>query len=407
MSKYFIFHDPPMKRKKVFVPVIMYHTIGNPNDQWRHNRLTCPYQLFESQLKWLKNKHFQSISLQQLYDYMSQGKSIPKNSIVLTFDDGYLDNWVFAYPLLKKYGFSGTLYINPDFVEQRKDCRKTLDDVWEKKIKLNQLETTGFLSWDELKKMNNDGIMDVQSHTLTHALYFKNNTIIDFRHPGDSYIWMTWNNHPTKKPYLQIDQEDLISYGEPVYEYGKALEVKRFFPDPRVSQYLVSSVNTMGGKEFFQQPDWKKKLLELAQCFKKENELNERYETEEEYDNRIRFELQRSKEIIEKQLSKTVHFLCWPIGAATQKAVDISFDVGYLSSTVASDMKREERRRKKNTFGEDPSRIYRIGAGLYRRGSKGYQYNNGLLFLFSLYDFQQRKIIGKISKMILIGITKL
>jgi hypothetical protein len=70
-------------------------------------------------------------------------------------------------------------------------------------------------------------------------------------------------------------------------------------------------------------------------------------------------------------------------------------------------MKREDRRKKKNTFGEDPTRIYRIGPGLHRRGSKGYQYNNGLLFLLSLYDFQERKIIGKISKLTLATISRL
>ena len=396
-----------MMRKKIYVPVIMYHTIGQPNREWRYSHLTCPYNLFESQLKWLKNKQFHSISLKQLYEYMNEGIKIPDNSVVLTFDDGYLDNWVFAYPLLKKYGYTGTIYINPDFVEPRNLCRKTLKDVWENKIELGNLETTGFLSWPELKEMCKDGVMDVQSHTMTHTQYFKNNTIIDFRHPGDPYIWITWNNNPDKKPYLQVDNEELVVYGEPIYEYGKALEVKRYFPDQNLSKHLTSYVKEMGGKEFFLNPDWKKKLMGLVESYKKENELDDTYETEEEYIKRIMYELKESKEIIEKKLNTTVNFLCWPIGGATQKAVNISSEVGYISSTVASDMKRDERRRKKNTYGEDSSRIYRIGAGLYRRGMKGYQYNNGILFVLSLYDFQGRKIMGKISKMILVGITKI
>ena len=47
--------------------------------------------------------------------------------IVLTFDDGYLDNWVFAYPLLEKYNLRGTIFVNPEFVdpslEIRANCR--------------------------------------------------------------------------------------------------------------------------------------------------------------------------------------------------------------------------------------------------------------------------------------------
>jgi len=387
--------------------VIMYHTIGQPNKEWRYSHLTCPYTLFESQLKWLKNKHFHSISLKQLYDYMNEGKKIPDNSVVLTFDDGYLDNWVFAYPLLKKYGYAGTIYINPDFIDPRDIRRKTLQDVWEKNTELNALQTMGFLSWPEMREMLKEGVMDIQSHTMTHALYFKNNTIVDFRHPGDPYTWMTWNNNPDKKPYLQADNDELITYGEPIYDNGKALEVKRYFPDQNLSKHLISYVKEMGGKEFFLSPDWKKRLSKIAKDYKKSHELDDRYETEEDYQKRILYELKESKDIIEKKLNINVMFLCWPIGGATQKAVEISSEVGYISSTVAADMKKEIRRRIKNTYGEDPSRIYRIGSGLYRKGSKGYQYKNGLLFVLSLYDFQERLIIGAISKMVLTGITKI
>jgi peptidoglycan/xylan/chitin deacetylase (PgdA/CDA1 family) len=396
-----------MERKKIYVPVIMYHTIGNPNKKWRNSSLTCPYKLFESQLKWMKKKKFHTISLKQLYDFMNEGINIPDNSVVLTFDDGYLDNWVFAYPLLKKYGYIGTIYVTPEFVDPRDLYRKTLQDVWDKKSELNNLQTTGFLSWLEIREMIKEGVMDIQSHTMTHTLYFKNNTIIDFRHPGDPYIWTTWNNNPDKKPYLQVDNDELITYGEPIYEFGKALEVKRYFPDQNLSRHLISYVKEMGGKNFFLHPDWKKRLIEIAESYKKTNELKDKYETEEEYLKRILYELKESKEILEKKLNIDVNFLCWPIGGATQKAVEISSEVGYVSSTVAGDMKKDVRRKIKNTFGQSPSRINRIGSGLYRKGIKEYQYNYGLLFVLSLYAFQERRIIGKTSKMILAGITKI
>ena len=380
----------------------MHHTIGCPNKQWKRFHLTCPYRVFESQLKWMKNKNFHTISLKQLYDYMNEGINIPKNSVVLTFDDGYLDNWVFAYPLLKKYGFMGTIYVNPEFVDIRNICRKTLQDIWDKEIEMDQLETIGFLSWPEMREMVKEGVMDIQSHAMTHNVYFKNNTIVDFRHPGDSYIWMTWNNNPNKKPYLQADNPELISYGEPIYEYGPALEVNRYFPDENLSKYLITYVKEIGVKNFFLYPDWKKRLLEITESYKKENILNDKFETEEEYLKRIRYELKESKEIIEKRLNIGVNFLCWPNGGATKKAVEISKEVGYISSTMARDIRNDVRREIKNTFGDDPSRITRIGSGL-----SWDQYKNGLLFILSLYTFQERKIIAPISKVILGGIQKL
>jgi len=387
-----------MRVKKIYVPVIMYHSIGYPNKEWSGSNLTCPFKLFESQLIWMKKRNFHTISLRQLYDYMDEGIHIPNNSVVLTFDDGYLDNWVFTYPLLKKYGYCGTIYVSPEFVDPRNLQRKTLQDVWDNTIGMNNLQTNGFLSWPEMKEMIKDGIMDIQSHTMTHTLYFKNNAILDFRHPGDRYIWMTWNNYPDKKPFLQIDNDELIPYGEPVYEYGKALEVKRYFPDPNLSKYLISYISEMGGKNFFSNPDWKKKLIEVANSYRKSNALEEKYETEEEYEKRIIYELKESKEIIQKRLNIDVNFLCWPIGGATPKTVEISSKVGYISSTDANDMKKDIRRHIKNTYGENPSRIYRIKAGFYPKGNKSYRYKNGFLFVLSLYDFQERKIIHNTSK---------
>ena len=73
------------------VPVVMYHSIGVSNEKWKSNYLTCNYQIFENQLKWIKRKGFKTISLMDLYSHMKQGKKIPKKAIVLTFDDGFLE----------------------------------------------------------------------------------------------------------------------------------------------------------------------------------------------------------------------------------------------------------------------------------------------------------------------------
>ncbi len=88
----------------VNVPVIMYHSIGQNNPDWLWNHLITPVNLFEAQIKLLFKKGFNSIRLQELYNHMKYNNKLPDNPIVLTFDDGYLDNWVYAFPILKKYG---------------------------------------------------------------------------------------------------------------------------------------------------------------------------------------------------------------------------------------------------------------------------------------------------------------
>jgi len=394
-------------KKETIVPVLMYHSIGIPNEKWIYNHLTCPYNIFESQLMWLKKKQFHTISLQQLYSHMSEGRKLPKNPVVLTFDDGYLDNWVFAYPLLKKYGFSGTIYLSPEFVDPAISNRKNLDDFWKTNINLKKLKTTGFLSWEELIEMEKEGVMDIQSHAMSHTLYFKNNKIINFRHPKDPYNWITWNQNPDKKPFLQLDDDKLIQYGEPVYEYDKSLGTKRFFPDKNLSEHLISYVKKQGMEKFFKIKDWKKILFKIAKTYKKKNKLNERFETEVEYEKRIRYELEKSKEIIENKLNKDVEFLCWPGGGISNKALEIALDTGYISSTVASDMTDDDREKIKNKNQENPLRINRMGTTFYWNKIAGYDnkiiYKKGFLLILSLYDYQGRKISGIVNKSIFLG----
>jgi peptidoglycan/xylan/chitin deacetylase (PgdA/CDA1 family) len=390
------------------VPVVMYHTVGIPNRKWQWNHLTIPYKVFEDQLKWIKNKGFNSITLQQLYDYMKLGTDLPNNPIVLTFDDGYLDNWVFAHPLLKKYGFKGVIYVNPEFVDPRNIIRDNLESVWEGNAKMDELETIGYLSWQEMMKMENEGIIDIQSHSMTHTWYPTGSKIIDFRHPGDSYIWMTWNNHPEKKPFLHLDDDKLVNPGEPVYESSRAIGAKRYFPDENLKEHLIDYVKKEGGSDFCRTRKWREKLFEIANRYKEENQIDERFESEKEYEERIYWELQKSKDIIENKLNKDVNFLCWPGGAITGKALEISKDVGYYSSTAAKDI-ADKRRFLRNKYGEDPFRINRFGTSLYwdrvESAESKIKYKNGFYFVLYLDYYQGKKIVAPLIRVTLAGIN--
>ena len=105
-----------MKKRVPKIPVIMYHSVGPNNPDWIWHHLITPIKIFEDQIKHLSKKGFNSVTLKELYDYMIYNNKISENPIVLTFDDGYLDNWVYAYPILKKYEMKGTIFVNPDFV---------------------------------------------------------------------------------------------------------------------------------------------------------------------------------------------------------------------------------------------------------------------------------------------------
>jgi hypothetical protein len=347
------------------VPVFMYHSVGIPEKKWVWNYLTCPWQIFESHLKWLKKNNYNTISLSQLYQYIFEENEIPEKSVVLTFDDGYADNYVFAYPLLKKYGFKGTIFVNPDFVDPRTENRKKLGDT----NTTDDLETTGFLSWNEMREMECEGVMDMQSHALTHTWYPVSSEIIDFRHPGDTYHWMTWNDHPSQKPFLQLDNPELTRLGAPVYKHEKSLSSSRVFPKPEIEKMLVAFVQLHGGIQFFKIKNWKEILFKQTQQFSEKISASESIG---EYHLRIEHELKTSKQLLEQNLNKKVEFLCWPGGSGTKQGALIAERVGYKMSTAAKDITPDLRKKIVNRKSQKYNRIGRLSPVLKTTGS-GYE----------------------------------
>lgn len=373
------------------VPVLMYHTVGIPDPDWQGQYLTCPHGIFEDQMRWLKKYGFVTVTLSDLYDYIFNEKRLPKKSVILTFDDGYADIWIFAYPIMKKYGFKGTVFVNPEFVDTRDIIRKRLDEVGSASA-IEPRDIRGFLSWQEMAEAEMEGVFDIQAHAMTHTWYPTTDRIIDFRHPGDTYIWMTWNGNIERKPFLQLDDEDLIKWGDPVYEHGKSLSSPRFFPNEKIAISIREHVSQHGGREFFDRPDWKETLFNKAEILKRDQDTG-RYESEEEYRKRLRTELSESKRIIEEKLEKKVDYMCWPGGSGTETGTLIAKEIGYKMSTTANDMPLSVRTRLSNIPSQKSDRVARIPPGLYWDGRMTADsrpvYDTGLTLVLNLLAYKK------------------
>jgi peptidoglycan/xylan/chitin deacetylase (PgdA/CDA1 family) len=323
---------------KIAVPVIMYHTVGVVDPGWRWQFLTLPWQIFEDQLRFLQAHGYTAIRLEQLYAYQKGEGDIPARPVIFTFDDGYLDNWVYAFPLLKKYGFCGTVFVNPEFVDPATVCRPNLEDLWAGRCREPDLPGMGFLSWAELRAMA--GVIETQSHAMTHTWYPSGPDIVDFRHPGDEHVWMDWNSHPARKwEYLQDSWQLPPCFGEPVYQHQKSLQGKRFFPDQSLGAHLKAFV-AAAGSEFFQRNDWREVLQGRADAYRSANALDERLESDAEFLERLDWELGESRRIICEKLGDRAPFLCWPGGGYGSAALGAARRY-YLASTLASSDRQE------------------------------------------------------------------
>ena len=366
--------DLPSSRVKKIeapkVPIVIYHSVA---DEHRHlwSFMSLPIRLFERQLMYLKRKAFKTVTLYDVYEYLKSGKSLPAKSIVLTFDDGFLDSWVYVFPLLKKYGMKGTVFVTTDFVDPSEERRPTIEDVWSGRQSENDLRWWGYLSWAEMRRMYESGVMDFQSHARTHTWYFNSDKIIDFHHPHDAYVWLGWNTNPEKK-YAWLNQRfhEGVPWGTPIYTYDQALLTRRYYEDHSLTKALVHYIEQRGGVGFFDRRDWKQDLFEVADQYRSNHASEGFYESEGEYFERVRDELNYSKKTIEEKLNKSVDFFCWPCGDFSENLHRMAVEEGNYLATVTA-------RKRPNQFGSDPSLIDRT----YFRADYGGPWKESLIYL--------------------------
>lgn len=123
------------------IPVLMYHSVEYEKD----NPVRISPKNFKEQMKYLYDNHYTTLTLDELYRYFQNGIEIPEKSVVITFDDGYEDNYTNAYPILKEYGFKAVIF----------EITNTID------------KDLAYLTSSQLIEMEQNGI-DIESHTVSH-----------------------------------------------------------------------------------------------------------------------------------------------------------------------------------------------------------------------------------------------
>jgi peptidoglycan/xylan/chitin deacetylase (PgdA/CDA1 family) len=126
----------------------MYHRILDlPEDAGAAQRdYTVSPAQFEEQLRYMKEQGFQPIRLYDLNAHLQLGSPLPDRPVIVTFDDGYRDNFTAAFPLLQKYGFTATFFINTQPIHD---------------------EYPAYMTWEQVRQMSRQG-MDVESHSHSH-----------------------------------------------------------------------------------------------------------------------------------------------------------------------------------------------------------------------------------------------
>ena len=139
--------------------ILMYHMIRERLPGGRFNKLRVPPTAFERQLRYLVEHGWRFAFLSELGE-----REFPAKTVVLTFDDGYRDNYLAAHPLLLKYGAKATLFLVVDRFDRDWSTTKKAHHASGELMREEKLDDA------ELRAMLDSGVWEIGAHTETHAL---------------------------------------------------------------------------------------------------------------------------------------------------------------------------------------------------------------------------------------------
>lgn len=130
------------------IPILMYHHVVEEGKDV--NKITITTNRFEEDMKYLKGKGYTTISFEELIDHKEGNRELPKKPIIITFDDGYDDNYKNAYPILKKDNMQATIFV----IGSRIGISNYNNDT-----------RYSYFSWEQAKEMYESGIIEIQPHS--------------------------------------------------------------------------------------------------------------------------------------------------------------------------------------------------------------------------------------------------
>ena len=136
--------------------VLMYHKVND----LPANPLTMPVSLFDEQMDQLRVLGYTVVGLEAVLDHYVNGKPLPAQAVLITFDDGYHDNLGNASRVLRKYGYPAVLFVPIGYLDDRRPLPHE-----------EHLAAHGILNptvdWDQLAELEREGVR-IESHGISH-----------------------------------------------------------------------------------------------------------------------------------------------------------------------------------------------------------------------------------------------
>ncbi len=201
------------------LPILMYH--GVTRDPSQVSRFVISEEMFEQDLKFLKENGYQTVTVADAIAYVKEGVPLPENPVMITFDDGYYNNYCYAFPLLKQYQMKAVISIIgrfTDFYTETPDANPAYSHI----------------TWNEIKEMMDSGLVEFQNHS--YDLHTNNK--------GRNGAKKKWGE--TNQEYATFLEKDLGLLQQEMEEYTGYVPTAFTYPFGSVSEASYDILRKMG-----------------------------------------------------------------------------------------------------------------------------------------------------------------
>lgn len=159
------------------IPVLMYHHIS----PLKGDTVTVTPEVFEAQMWLLKEQGFFTPSVHELMGFIEGKADFKGKAAVITFDDGYLDNYIYGFPVLRSLGIKAVVFLVTGWADmaslQGLDRFKLIDSYRAAPVPHNRTKelieradaAKVIMDWTMIEEMSASGLVEFGSHTITHS----------------------------------------------------------------------------------------------------------------------------------------------------------------------------------------------------------------------------------------------
>lgn len=157
----FAVSETAVRTDGIKVPILMYHSILK--DPARSGKFVITPAELEDDLKYLKRCGYTAVFIRDLSDYVESGTPLPDKPVVISFDDGYYNNYLYAVPLMKQYEMKMVLSPVGAYTDRYTEMK-------------DENAYYAHVTWDEISEMSKSGLVEIQNHSYNmHTISQKRN----------------------------------------------------------------------------------------------------------------------------------------------------------------------------------------------------------------------------------------